>query len=159
MDHATSPRFPDGPRPPRIRIRLPHTRPGRPVQQVVRHGPRKRGHQSHEDPPRCPRANAYAERFVRTVRSEGTERMLIFGRRHLRTVLNEYVQHYSGSGTDSASAGPCKSPVSGTHTANASPCQAAQHSAVKCPSNQRKRSDLYGWLIRESDSWLVNGLR
>ncbi|MEU1629809.1 integrase core domain-containing protein [Streptomyces sp. NPDC020096] len=47
-------------------------------------------------PPRCPRANAYAERFVHTVRSEVTDRILIFGRHHLRTVLHEYVQHYNG---------------------------------------------------------------
>ncbi|MFD4709213.1 hypothetical protein ACFWN5_05875 [Streptomyces sp. NPDC058430] len=40
-------------------------------------------------PPRCPQAHAYAERFVHTVRSEVTDRMLIFGQRHLRTVLDE----------------------------------------------------------------------
>ncbi|MFE4678026.1 integrase core domain-containing protein [Streptomyces sp. NPDC056723] len=47
-------------------------------------------------PPRSPQANAYAERFVRTVRSEVTDRTLLFGQRHLRTVLNEYAQHYNG---------------------------------------------------------------
>ena len=38
-------------------------------------------------PPRSPCANAYAERFVLTARTEVTDRMLIFGQRHLRTIL------------------------------------------------------------------------
>ncbi len=46
-------------------------------------------------PPRCPQANGYAERFVRTVRAELTDRMLIFGQRHLRHVLAEYVCRYN----------------------------------------------------------------
>ena len=47
-------------------------------------------------PPRSPRANAYAERFVLTARTEVTDRMLIFGARHLRLVLAEYQAHYNG---------------------------------------------------------------
>jgi len=47
-------------------------------------------------PPRSPRANAYAERFVLTARTEVTDRMLIFGQRHLRTILAEYETHYNG---------------------------------------------------------------
>ncbi len=47
-------------------------------------------------PPHCPRANCFAERFVLTVRTELTDRMLIFGQRHLRTVLVEFVGHYNG---------------------------------------------------------------
>ena len=47
-------------------------------------------------PPRSPRANAYAEQFVLTARTEVTDRMLIFGERHLRLVLADYAAHYNG---------------------------------------------------------------
>jgi transposase InsO family protein len=46
-------------------------------------------------PIRAPQANAFAERFVGTVRRECINRMLIFGRRHLERVLAEYVVHYN----------------------------------------------------------------
>jgi putative transposase len=42
------------------------------------------------------RANAYAERFVLTARTEVTDRMLIFGERHLRLVQAEYGAHFNG---------------------------------------------------------------
>jgi transposase InsO family protein len=47
-------------------------------------------------PPGSPQANAYAERFVLTIRTELTDRLLIFGERDLRYVLNAYARHYNG---------------------------------------------------------------
>ena len=41
-------------------------------------------------PPRSPRANSYAERFVLTARTELTDQMLIFGQRHLQTIVAQY---------------------------------------------------------------------
>jgi transposase InsO family protein len=47
-------------------------------------------------PVRAPQANAYAERWVGTVRRELLDRMLIVGGRQLQAVLAEYVDHYNG---------------------------------------------------------------
>jgi putative transposase len=47
-------------------------------------------------PVRAPQANAYAERWIGTVRREVLDRMLIFGCRQLQSVLAEYADHYNG---------------------------------------------------------------
>ena len=46
-------------------------------------------------PIRVPQANGYAERFVRTVRAECLDWLLILGRRHLESVLRVYTAHYN----------------------------------------------------------------
>jgi transposase InsO family protein len=46
-------------------------------------------------PVRSPKANAIAERFVRTVRTECLDWLLILNRRHLERVLRVYVDHYN----------------------------------------------------------------
>jgi putative transposase len=47
-------------------------------------------------PIQAPNANAFAERWVRTVRQECLDWMLIWGRCHLERVLDEYLRHYNG---------------------------------------------------------------
>ena len=78
-------------------------------------------------PPRSPRANAYAERFVLTARTEVTDRMLIFGRRHLRTILAQYEAHYNGRRPSQPPAPPaparpsCRRPLPGADQTSARP--------------------------------------
>ena len=45
-------------------------------------------------PPKSPNLSPHAERFVRSIKSECLNRMIFFGGRHLRCVIDEYVQHY-----------------------------------------------------------------
>jgi putative transposase len=47
-------------------------------------------------PPRVPSSECLCGRFVLTARTEVTDRMLIFGQRHLRTILAQYEAHYNG---------------------------------------------------------------
>jgi putative transposase len=46
-------------------------------------------------PPQTPNANAFAERWVRTVREECLDHLLIFSQRHLRRVLQAYITYYN----------------------------------------------------------------
>ena len=45
-------------------------------------------------PPRSPNMNAYAERFVLSIKSECLDRAIPFGERHLRRMVGEYAEHY-----------------------------------------------------------------
>ena len=45
-------------------------------------------------PVQAPNANAHAERFVRSIREECLDRLVLFGERRLLRVLDEFVTHY-----------------------------------------------------------------
>ena len=47
-----------------------------------------------QTPIQAPNANAYAERFVRSIREECLDRVILFGERRLRHVVDEFVAHY-----------------------------------------------------------------
>ncbi len=73
-------------------------------------------------PPRSPRANACAERFVLAARTEVTGQILIFGERHLRSILARYEAHCNGrrpyrSRQLRRPGPPHRPPLSGTHQA------------------------------------------
>ena len=62
-----------------------------PVDEILR----EEGVRVIRTPVRAPRANAIAERWVRTVRSECLDYLLVVGRRHLEQILREYLAHYN----------------------------------------------------------------
>jgi transposase InsO family protein len=47
-------------------------------------------------PERAPNANAYAERFVRSIKEECLERIVPIGERDFRSAVGEFVEHYHG---------------------------------------------------------------
>jgi transposase InsO family protein len=47
-------------------------------------------------PPRSPNSNPHAERFIRSVREECTDRLLLFDRGHAEKILQDYVRHFNG---------------------------------------------------------------
>ena len=92
-------------------------------------------------PFRTPNANAYAERFVRTIRSECLDHLLIVNARHLERVLRSYAQHYNAGRPHQGLEQQIPAPASSTP---ASP-------AMPSPSHRRRvhRHDRLGGLIHE----------
>ena len=66
-------------------------------------------------PIRAPKANSVAERFVRTVRAECLDWLLILNRRHLERALRVYVEHYNAERPHRALA-LCPPDPPGAHT-------------------------------------------
>jgi Integrase core domain len=77
------------------RTRVPDPRPRQQVHRGFDEVFRSEGIKVIQTPIHAPQANAYAERFVRTVRAECLDWLLILGRRHLKHVLRTYTRHYN----------------------------------------------------------------
>jgi transposase InsO family protein len=88
-------------------------------------------------PPRAPRANAFAERWVRTVRTECLDWVLVWNRRHLEQVLTQYLRHYNTARPHRGLG--LKTPITGPE-----PTQATVH-----PIRRIERTDVLGGLIHE----------
>ncbi|MEV7130617.1 integrase core domain-containing protein [Streptomyces sp. NPDC093260] len=84
--------------------------------------------------PQTPRMNAHAERFIRTVRAECTDRLLIYNEQHLRHVLAQYARHYN-----------CGRP----HRALQLRAPADDPDVIPFPTQRIKRHDILGGLIHE----------
>ena len=74
---------------------IPGARPRRQVHPRLRRGVWQRGGGGDPNPIRAPKANAYAERWVQTVRAECLDWTLVLGRCHLLRLLRAYVRHYN----------------------------------------------------------------
>lgn len=88
--------------------------------------------------PQVPRMNAFAERFVRTVRAECTDRMLIAGDRHLRTVLEQFVEHYNAGRSHQGDGMGLRAPNDDPNVI-----------AFPVPSDRIRRRTVLGGLIHE----------
>ena len=93
-------------------------------------------------PIQAPNANAYAERWVGSVRRECLDRLLIFGRRHLEHVLRVYIRHFNQQRPHRALA--LRRPDRGGGTD-------PPPTATRCTLQVRRR-DLLGGLLHEYET-------
>ena len=88
--------------------------------------------------PQAPRMNAIAERWVKSVRVECTDRMLIAGERHLRIALDTYVQHYNRGRSHQGDGLGLRAPDDGNNVI-----------AFPAPTDRIRRRTILGGLVNE----------
>ncbi|MER5916773.1 integrase core domain-containing protein [Streptomyces sp. NPDC001982] len=84
--------------------------------------------------PQRPRMNAHAERFIRTVRAECTDRLADYNEQHLRQVLAEHAHHYNSGRPHRAL--DLRAPADGP-------------AVIPFPAQRIQRHDVLGGLIHE----------
>ena len=89
--------------------------------------------------PQCPKMNAFAERWVKTVRAECTDRMLIVGDRHLRVVLDRYAEHYNTGRSHQGHGLNLRAPLDDPNV-------------IPFPAQRITRTKILGGLINEYDA-------
>jgi transposase InsO family protein len=89
--------------------------------------------------PQCPKMNAFAERWVKTVRAECTDRMLIVGDRHLRVVLEHYAEHYNAGRSHQGHGLSLRAPLD-------------DPDIIPFPAQRIARTKILGGLINEYDA-------
>jgi putative transposase len=92
-------------------------------------------------PPRAPRADSFAERWIGTVRHECLDRLLIVSQRHLLAVLGGYVAHYNSHRPHQSlgQASPIPRPANGLTRSDGTPT----------PRDHVERKEVLGGLIHE----------
>jgi putative transposase len=108
---------------------------------------RTEGIQAIRTPFRAPNANAHAERFVRTLREECLDSLLITGRRQLERVLRECVEHYNPR-APAPSARPATAP---THAGDSAPPATRRRSSAPRPPRRTDPRVRVGGMIASAD--------
>jgi len=106
-------------------------------------------------PPRSPNLNAYAERFVRTIKESCLEQMIFFGEEGLRNAVREFVTHYhlerNHQGLDNRLIIPTKTTMNATARPHASifgPYAALSYVVRPAKKHQRHAWKLVGPMHR-----------
>jgi transposase InsO family protein len=89
--------------------------------------------------PQCPKMNAFAERWVKTIRTECTDRKLITSDRHLRVVLEQYAEHYNAGRTHQGHGLNLRAPLDDPNV-------------VPFPAQRITRTKILGGLINEYET-------
>jgi hypothetical protein len=108
------------------------------------------GTETLKTPFRTPNANAFAERFVRTVRSECLDHLLVVNEAHLERLLRGYACHYNGHRPHQGLSQEIPAPVR-SHPLEVVRASDARHRHLRGLSCRIRRHDCLGGLIHEYD--------